>query len=188
MCRSARRAGSCGSRDRRRGTARSLSPMRSRLRDGSLSLPPSMAAMAYRRITAMLRREGWRVNHKRVERIWRREGLKVPAKKPKRGRLWFNDGSCIRLRPAYKDHVRSYDFVADRTKDGRPLKTLTLIESMSTPGSVWPSRWRDPSSLRMCLNVLPSSSCSEGRRTISAPITGRGSPRKPFGSGWAEST
>jgi len=82
----------------------------------------------YRRITAMLRREGWRVNHKRVERIWRREGLKVPAKQPKRGRLWFNDGSCIRLRPAYKDHVWSYDFVADRTKDGRPLKMLTLID------------------------------------------------------------
>ena len=82
----------------------------------------------YRRITALLRAEGWRVNHKRVERIWRREGLKVPAKQPKRGRLWFNDGSCIRLRPAYKDHVWSYDFVADRTKDGRPLKMLTLID------------------------------------------------------------
>lgn len=82
----------------------------------------------YRRITALLRDEGWRVNHKRVERIWRREGLKVPAKHPKRGRLWFNDGSCTRLRPAYKDHVWSYDFVADRTKNGRPLKMLTLID------------------------------------------------------------
>lgn len=55
----------------------------------------------YRRITALLCEEGWRVNHKRVERIWRQEGLKVPSKQPKRGRLWFNDGSCIRLRPAY---------------------------------------------------------------------------------------
>jgi transposase InsO family protein len=82
----------------------------------------------YRRITAMLRQEGWRVNHKRVERIWRREGLKVPARQPKRGRLWFNDGSCIRLRPACKDHVWSYDFVADRTKDRRPSKMLTLID------------------------------------------------------------
>jgi transposase InsO family protein len=81
-----------------------------------------------RRITGKLRDEGWRVNHKRVERIWRREGLKVPARQPKRGRLWLNDGSCIRLRPAYKDHVWSYDFVADRTKDGRPLKMLTLID------------------------------------------------------------
>jgi len=82
----------------------------------------------YRRITGELRDEGWRVNHKRVERIWRQEGLKVPAKQPKRGRLWLNDGSCIRLRPAYKDHVWSYDFVADRTKDGRPLKMLTIID------------------------------------------------------------
>jgi transposase InsO family protein len=71
------------------------------------------------------------VNHKRVERIWRQEGLKVPAKQPKRGRIWFNDGSCIRLRPAYKDHVWSYDFVADRTKDGRPLKMLTVIDEYS---------------------------------------------------------
>jgi len=63
----------------------------------------------YRRITALLRQEGWNVNHKRVQRIWRREGLKVPQKQPKRGRLWLNDGSCIRLRPEYKDHVWSYD-------------------------------------------------------------------------------
>jgi len=57
------------------------------------------------RINALLRHEGWRVNHKRVERIWRREGLKVPRKQPKRGRLWLNDGSCVRLRPERKDHV-----------------------------------------------------------------------------------
>ncbi len=82
----------------------------------------------YRRITALLRRDGWRVNHKRVERIWRREGLKVPARQPKRGRLWLNDGSCIRLRPAHRNHVWSYDFVAERTKNGRALKLLTLID------------------------------------------------------------
>ena len=77
----------------------------------------------YRRITALLRREGWTVNFKRVERIWRREGLKVPQKQPKRGRLWFNDGSCVRLRPQLKGHVWSYDFVADRTHDGRAFRT-----------------------------------------------------------------
>ena len=76
----------------------------------------------------MLRNEGWRVNHKRVERIWRREGLKVPQKQPKRRRLWLNDGSCIRLRPERKDHVWSYDFVFARTSDGRPIKILTLID------------------------------------------------------------
>ncbi len=76
----------------------------------------------YRRITALLREKGWRVNHKRVERIWRKEGLKVPKKQPKRKRLWLNDGSCIRLRPEHKDHVWSYDFVASRTADGRAFK------------------------------------------------------------------
>jgi len=83
----------------------------------------------YRRITALLNNEyGWRVNHKRVERIWRKEGLKVPRKQPKRGRLWLNDGSCIRLRPEYKDHVWSYDFVLDRTANGRAFKILTIID------------------------------------------------------------
>jgi transposase InsO family protein len=82
----------------------------------------------YRRVTALLRREGWQVNHKRVERIWRQEGLKVPQKQPKRKRLWLADGSCIRLRPASKNHVWSYDFVADRTADGRPIRMLTVID------------------------------------------------------------
>jgi transposase InsO family protein len=82
----------------------------------------------YRRITALLRREGWRVNFKRVERLWRREGLKVPERQPKRSRLWLNDGSCVRLRPQHQNHVWSYDFVQDRTHDGRPLKILTVID------------------------------------------------------------
>jgi putative transposase len=82
----------------------------------------------YRRITALLRTEGWHVNHKRVERIWRQEGLKVPIKQPKRRRLWFNDGSCIRLRPEHKDHVWSYDFVVDRTSNGKPLRMLNVID------------------------------------------------------------
>jgi transposase InsO family protein len=80
------------------------------------------------RITAMLRRENWRVNHKRVERIWRQQGLKVPRKQPRRGRLWLNDGSCIRLRPERKDHVWAYDFVQTRTHDGRPFRMLTLVD------------------------------------------------------------
>ena len=82
----------------------------------------------YRRITAMLREEGWRVNHKRVERIWKKEGLKVPKRQPKRRRLWLNDGSCIRLRPEHKDHVWSYDFVMARTSDGRAFKILVIID------------------------------------------------------------
>jgi len=82
----------------------------------------------YRRITAMLRNEGYRINHKRVERIWRQEGLKIPTKQPKRGRLWLNDGSCIRLRPLHKDHVWSYDFITERTTDGRALRILAVID------------------------------------------------------------
>jgi transposase InsO family protein len=82
----------------------------------------------YRRVTALLQREGWRVNHKRVERIWRLEGLKVPKRQPKRGRIWLNDGSCIRRRPEYPNHVWSYDFVADRTHDGRAIRMLTVID------------------------------------------------------------
>ena len=68
------------------------------------------------------------MNHKRVERIWRLEGLKVPHKQPKRGRLWLNDGSCLRLRPCWQNHVWSYDFVAERTHDGRALKMLTIVD------------------------------------------------------------
>lgn len=85
----------------------------------------------YRRVTALLRDAGWHVNHKRVERIWRREGLKVPQKQPKRGRLWLNDGSCIRLRPEYPGHVWAYDFVEGRTHDGRKFRILAIIDEAS---------------------------------------------------------
>ena len=82
----------------------------------------------YRRITALLRAEGWHVNHKRIERLWRQEGLKVPQKQPKRKRLSLADRSCVRLRPQHQDHVWSYDFVADRTSDGRAFRMLTIID------------------------------------------------------------
>jgi putative transposase len=85
----------------------------------------------YRRVTALLCHAGWTVNHKRVERIWRREGLKVPQRQPKRGRLWLNDGSCIRLRPEYPGHVWAYDFVEGRTHDGRKFRILTIIDEAS---------------------------------------------------------
>ena len=68
------------------------------------------------------------MNHKRIERLWRRGALEVPQKQPKRRRLWFNDRSCVRLCPAYRDHVWSYDFVHDRTHDGRAFRMLTLID------------------------------------------------------------
>ena len=99
-----------------------------RLTERMIELATKYGRYGYRRITALLKREGFKVNHKRVERLWRREGLKVPKKQPKRKRLWLNDGSCIRLRPQFKDHVWSYDFVATRTEDGLPLRILTLID------------------------------------------------------------
>lgn len=85
----------------------------------------------YRRITALLKAEGWQVNHKRIERIWRKEGLKVPSKQPKRGRLYLQDGSCIRLQPCSNNHVWSYDFVSERLHNGKKFRMLTVIDEYS---------------------------------------------------------
>ncbi len=93
-----------------------------------IELATRFGRYGYRRITALLKDEGWKVNHKRIERIWRREGLRVPSKQPKRGRLWFNDGSCARLRPQHRNHVWTYDFVYERTHDGRQLRLLTVLD------------------------------------------------------------
>jgi len=76
----------------------------------------------------LLRSGGWQVGKDRVQRIWRREGLKVPKKQRPRGRLWLNDGSCVRLRPERPRHVWSYDFVSAQTHDGRSVRLLTLID------------------------------------------------------------
>ena len=96
-----------------------------------IALATQYGRYGYRRITALLREAGWRVTRKRVERIWRQEGLKVPHKQPKKGRLWLNDGSCIRLRPEYPNHVWSYDFVEDRTHDGRKFRMLNIIDEFT---------------------------------------------------------
>lgn len=85
----------------------------------------------YRPVTALLNQAGWNVNHKRVERIWRREGLKVPPRQKKRSRLWLNDGSCILLRPERPNHVWSYDFVQDRTHEGRPYRILVILDEFT---------------------------------------------------------
>ena len=118
------------------GQHRSTQRKRPRGRDDEEALTAAIIRLAsqygrygYRRITALLRTEGWHVNAKRVQRIWRREGLKVPQKQPKR--LWLNDGSCIRLRPCWPNHVWSYDFVMDRTHDGRKFRMLTVIDEFT---------------------------------------------------------
>ena len=96
-----------------------------------IALATRYGRYGYRRITALLRQAGWRVNRKRVERLWRREGLKVPQKQPKKGRLWLGDGSCLRLRPGHANHVWSYDFVEDRTHDGRKYRMLNVIDEFT---------------------------------------------------------
>jgi transposase InsO family protein len=98
------------------------------LRQSIIRLAAQYGRYGYRQITGLLWQEGWDVSRSRVERIWKLEGLRVPPKQPKRGRLWLADGSCIRLRPLHRDHVWSWDFVMDRTDDGRPIKILTLID------------------------------------------------------------
>jgi transposase InsO family protein len=102
-----------------------------RLRADLIELARRYGRYGYRKISALLREAGWLVNDKRVERIWRQEGLKVPARQPKRGRLWLTDGSCIRLRPEYRNHVWSYDFVEDRTHDGRKIRMLNVIDEFT---------------------------------------------------------
>jgi transposase InsO family protein len=103
-----------------------------RLTADIIALARQYGRYGYRKIAELLRATaGWVVNDKRVERIWRREGLKVPQKQPKKGRLWLNDGSCIRLRAERPNHVWSYDFVEDRTHDGRKYRMLNLIDEFT---------------------------------------------------------
>ena len=98
------------------------------LRRAVIALASQYGRYGYRRITALLRSAGWLVGQDRVQRIWRREGLKVPQKQRPRRRLWLNDGSCIRLRPERPNHVWSYDFVSDRTEEGRTVRILALMD------------------------------------------------------------
>lgn len=102
-----------------------------RLRADIVELARRYGRYGYRKIAALLRDAGWLVNAKRVERVWRREGLKVPRRQPKRGRLWLTDGSCIRLRPEHRNHVWSYDFVEERTHDGRRFRMLNVIDEFT---------------------------------------------------------
>ena len=132
----------CGVPERRAcrviGQHRSTQRKAPRRPDDEAGLTADIVALAtrygrygYRRITALLREAGWAVNRKRVERIWRREGLKVPARQPKRGRLWLNDGSCVRLRPERPNHVWAYVFVEDRTRDGRKIRMLNVVDEFT---------------------------------------------------------
>jgi putative transposase len=102
-----------------------------RLTADVIELARQYGRFGYRKVAALLRQAGWSVSDGRVERIWKREGLKVPSKQPKRGRLWFANGSCIRLRPEHPNHVWSYDFVEDRTHEGRKFRMLNVIDEFT---------------------------------------------------------
>jgi putative transposase len=104
-----------------RGTQRYTTIVRAdedALTQAIITLASQYGRYGYRRIKSLLDEAGWDVGCDRVQRIWRREGLKVPKKQRPRGRLWLNDGSCIRLRPERRNHVWSYDFVEAQTHDG----------------------------------------------------------------------
>ena len=134
-------------------------PLESALTERIIELALQYGRYGYRRITALLRADGWCVNHKRVERIWRQEGLKVPARQPKRRRLWLNDGSIVRLRSQHPDHVWSYDFVMHHTADEhirsdngseftakavrKWLKALGVTTLYITPGSPWENGYNE---------------------------------------------
>jgi putative transposase len=142
------------------GQPRSTQRRRHKIADEEARLVERMIKLAtrygrygYRRITVLLQWEGWRVSRHRVERLWKREGLKVPKKQPKRGRLWLNDGSCVRRRPEHKDHIWSYDFVQTRTSNGRsipvgnqnpalPIAARTRLRDSLTAPSGRPTIWK----------------------------------------------
>ena len=124
----------CAALGQHRSTQRKIPQGRDdveRLTADVVELARQYGRYGYRKVAELLRRAGWLVNDKRVERIWRREGLKVPARQPKRGRLWLNDGSCIRLRAEHRNHVWSYDFLEDRTHNGRRIRMLNIIDEFT---------------------------------------------------------
>ena len=121
----------CRTLGQHRSTQRKVPKDRSdeeQLTEDIIELARQYGRYGYRMVTGLLNNAGWHVSHKRVERIWRPEGLKLPQRQRKKGRLWLNDGSCVQLRPEHQNHVWSYDFVQDRTHDGRAYRTLNIID------------------------------------------------------------
>jgi len=98
------------------------------LRLALIRLAKQYGRYGYRKITKLLRIEGWKVNHKKVERLWRKEGLQLPMRHKRRKRLYHKDSSIIRLRPKYQNHIWSVDFVHDRLSNGTAYRMLTIID------------------------------------------------------------
>jgi transposase InsO family protein len=131
------------------------------------------------------RLEGWQVNNKRVERLWRREGLKVPKKQHKRGKLWLNEGSCVRLRPEHGNNVWSYDFVMARTSNGRPLRMLNIIDEY-TRECLCIKVARKITAQNVLEEELLDLIVKQGPPDHIRPDNGLSSQQKQSGNGWAE--
>jgi transposase InsO family protein len=101
--------------------------LRRRLREISAKWP----RWGFRRAHATLRQEGWKVNHKRVQRLWRDEGLRVPQQSPKRRRLGQSTVPADRLRAERPNQVWALDFMFDTTSDGRPFKVLSMCDEFT---------------------------------------------------------
>ncbi len=99
-----------------------------RLVQEMLALVAKHPRYGYRFVWALLRKAGWQVNRKRIYRLWRQEGLKVPQKQHKKRRLGHSANSCVRRKAEHKDHVWTWDFIHDRTTNGRPLKWLSIVD------------------------------------------------------------
>ena len=127
-----------------------------------VALASQYGRYGYRRITALLKRDGWEVGKDRVERIWRREGLKVPQRQKPRRRLWLNDGSCVRLRPERTNHVWSYDFVSAKTYDGRTVRMLNLIDEHSRESLLVRAerRWSSAKVIEALADVMVITGCA----------------------------
>ena len=161
--------------------------------------------VGYRKVTNMMRNEGRAINHKRVERIWREEGLKLPQKQTKKRRLWLGDGDCIRLRAEYENHVWSYDFVEDKTMDGRKVRWLNIIDESSREClfSVPRRSWRSIDVIEALSGIMITKGCPEYLRSDNGPefiakklrawllnvgvITAYIEPGSPWENGYCES-
>jgi len=125
----------------------------------------------YRQVTSMMRNAGIAINHKRVARIWRQEGLKMPAKQVKKARIFLNDGSCVRLRAHRPNHVWSYDFVADRTTDGRQIRILNVIDEYSREclASVARRSFRATDVIEVLADIMATKGCPQYIRSDNGP-------------------
>ena len=146
-------------------------PDEDEMRSAVIETACNYGRVGYRMVTHMLRNTGNRINHKRVERIWREEGLKLPKKQTKKRRLWLSDSSCIRLRAEHKNHVWSYDFVEDRTTDGRKLRWLNIIDEFSHEclASVPQRSWRKNDIIELLANLFMANGMPEYLRSDNGP-------------------